>query len=137
MTSQIKLFGKMFMLAFLLLTLSKAPATLRNENYISIVGNKAGQALSGEKIYKTQCAFCHTKEELIAPDMNKIKAAYLKKYKTKEAFVKAVTKFVENPDKKNAIYKAGIDNFTDMPKMPFKEAQIKAVANYIYETANF
>ena len=90
--------------------------------------------VSGETFYKNQCAFCHTKEQLIAPDMNKIKAKYLEKFKTKEAFVKAVTAFVKNPDKKNAIYKDGIDNFSDMPKMPFKDAQIKAVAEYIFNT---
>jgi len=88
--------------------------------------------ISGEQFYKTQCAFCHTSEELIAPDMNKIKVVYKAKYKTKEAFVKAVTAFVKNPAKKNAIYKEGIDNFTDMPKMPFKDTQIKATVEYIF-----
>ncbi len=87
---------------------------------------------SGETFYKNQCAFCHTSAQLIAPDMNKIKAKYLEKYKTKDAFVKAIQAFVKNPNKKNAIYKDGIDNFTDMPKMPFKDAQIKATAAYIY-----
>ncbi len=91
---------------------------------------------TGESFYKNQCAFCHTKEQLIAPDMNKIKAKYLEKFKTKEAFVKAVIAFVKNPNKKNAIYKEGIDNFTDMPKMPFKDDQIKAVAEYIYSASN-
>jgi len=84
--------------------------------------------------YQKQCGFCHTSEELIAPDMNKIKAKYLEKFKTKEDFVNAVITFVKNPDKKNAIYTDGIDNFMDMPKMPFKESQIKAVAEYIYNT---
>lgn len=92
---------------------------------------------SGEAFFKTQCGFCHTKEELIAPDMNKIKAAYLKKYPSKDAFVKAVMDFVKNPDKKNAIYREGIDNFTDMPKMPFKDAQIKSVAEYIFNASSF
>ena len=91
---------------------------------------------SGEAFYKSQCGFCHTKEELIAPDMNKIKAAYLKKYSNKAAFIKAVTAFVKNPNKKNAIYKEGINNFTDMPKMPFKDAEINAVADYIYSATN-
>ena len=88
--------------------------------------------ISAEQFYKTQCAFCHSSEELIAPDMNKIKAVYKAKYKTKEAFVKAVSAFIKNPSKKNAIYKEGIDNFTDMPKMPFKDMQIKATAEYIF-----
>ena len=88
--------------------------------------------VSGETFYKNQCAFCHNGEELIAPDMNKIKAKYLEKYKNKDAFIKAVTAFVKNPNKENAIYKDGIDNFSDMPKMPFKDTQIKAVAEYIF-----
>ena len=91
---------------------------------------------SGESFFKTQCGFCHSKEELIAPDMNKIKAAYLQKYPSKDAFVKAVTAFVKNPDKKNAIYREGIDNFSDMPKMPFKDAQIISVAEYIFSASS-
>jgi len=85
--------------------------------------------------YQKQCGFCHTSEELIAPDMNKIKNTYMDKFKTKEEFIKAIVRFVKNPDKKEAIYKDGIDNFMDMPKMPFKEAQVKAVAEYIYKTS--
>ena len=103
---------------------------LKTKSYRHIVAHY--NQVSGETFYKNQCAFCHTKEQLIAPDMNKIKAKYLEKFKTKAAFVKAVTAFVKNPNKKNAIYKDGIDNFSDMPKMPFKDAQIKTVAEYIY-----
>jgi len=92
------------------------------------------KSINGEAFYKQQCGFCHNKEELLAPDMQKIKAVYIKKYKEKEAFIKAIVNFVTNPDKSKAIYKDGIDNFSDMPKMPFKEAQIKAVAAYIYDS---
>ena len=90
-------------------------------------------SVSPDIFYKKQCGFCHTSEELIAPDMNKIKNAYKVKYPKKTDFVNAVTTFVNNPSKKKAIYKDGIDNFMDMPKMPFKDADIKAVAAYIYD----
>jgi len=90
---------------------------------------------SAQDFYKKQCGFCHTPEELIAPDMNKIKAKYLEKYPDKDAFIQAVIKFVENPDKNNAIYKEGIENFMDMPKMPFKKEEIKNVAEYIYDNS--
>jgi cytochrome c551/c552 len=86
--------------------------------------------------YKKQCGFCHNQEESIGPDMKKIKAVYIEKFKTKEAFVDAIYKFVKNPNKKNAIYKEGIDKFMDMPKMPFKDKEIKEVAAYIYSTDN-
>ncbi len=88
------------------------------------------------EFYKKQCGFCHTPEELIGPDMKKIKAVYKEKFQSKEAFVKAIVKFVQNPNKKFAIYKDGIENFTDMPKMPFKEEQVKKVAAYIYNNNN-
>ncbi len=102
----------------------------KSHNYILLKNYQ----VSGETFYKNQCGFCHNAEELIAPDMNKIKAKYLEKFNTKDAFIKAVMAFVKNPDKKNAIYRDGIDNFSDMPKMPFKDEQIKAVAEYIYTT---
>ncbi len=128
---------RIIIIGILLLPLSKIPAFSVNSKLT--YGEKTHifdlQPVSGEKIYKTQCGFCHTSEELIAPDMNKIKSAYLDKYKTKDAFVKAVIEFVKNPNKKNALYKEGIENFADMPKMPFKETQLKAVANYIYKSS--
>jgi cytochrome c551/c552 len=94
-------------------------------------------AFDVSKFYQKQCGFCHTKEELIGPDMNKIKAIYIKKYADKTLFIKTMTNFVQNPNKKNAIYKDGIDNFMDMPKMAFKPEQVKAVAEYIYKNNNF
>jgi len=97
---------------------------------------KQHQNQSAEAFYKKQCGFCHTSEELIAPDMKKIKVIYLKKYKTKEAFINAVYKFVKNPNKNKSIYKEGIENFMDMPKMPFKDEQIKAVAEYIFKNTD-
>jgi len=126
---------KLIYLIFLIIALITHNLKIHKQQPVSIyyadtVWNTS--KISGEQFFKTQCAFCHTSEELIAPDMNKIRATYKAKYKTKEAFVKAVTAFVKNPDKKNAIYKDGIDNFTDMPKMPFKDAQIKATAEYIF-----
>ena len=106
---------------------------------ITFVNSDVRQAasFSAAAFYQKQCGFCHTKEELIGPDMNKIKAKYLIKYKDEQSFVNAVYSFALNPDKKNAIYKDGIDNFMNMPKMPFKPEQVKQVAAYIYKTASF
>ena len=71
----------------------------RNNNYNKTKEYKPivviDEQVSGETFYKNQCGFCHNAEELIAPDMNKIKAKYLEKYKTKDAFVD-VTKLTSN-----------------------------------------
>ncbi len=129
--------SKLFSISvILLLTLFNGISRFsKSQTYQRITINEIFQQ-SGKEFYKNQCGFCHTKEELIAPDMTKIKATYLKKYTTKDAFVKAVSAFVKNPNKKNAIYRDGIENFTDMPKMPFKDAQIKSVAEYIYSATS-
>ncbi len=126
MQTKLSSFG-FLMGAILFVSINLSPKKLTGQQaHLTVIST------SGEAFYKSQCAFCHTSEELMAPDMKKIKAVYLKKFKTKEAFIKAVITFVKNPNKKNAIYKDGIDNFSDMPKMPFKDEQIKAVAEYIY-----
>jgi hypothetical protein len=64
--------------------------------------------------------------------MKEIKAVYLKKYPQKSAFVEAMLKFVKHPTKEDALYKKGLDKYTLMPKMPFKEEALKGVMEYIY-----
>jgi len=90
----------------------------------------------GDIFYQKQCGYCHEKKELIGPDMNKIKAFYLKKYPKKEDFVNAIITFVSNPSKKTAIYLQDKD-FMMMPKMPFKKEQIKLAATYIFNAKSF
>ncbi len=85
-----------------------------------------------EDFYKKQCAFCHESDELIAPNMKEIKKVYLDKYPKKEDFIKAMLGFVKNPTKEKAIYKKGLQKYTLMPKMPFKESDLKGVIEYIY-----
>ncbi len=85
------------------------------------------------EFYTKHCAFCHTSEELIAPDMKKIKSIYLKKYPKKQEFISAMLNFVKSPSKEKAIYKEALNKFTLMPKMPFKEEELKGVIDYIYE----
>ncbi len=85
-----------------------------------------------ETFYKKQCAFCHQSESLIAPDMKIIKDVYLEKYPKKSDFIQAMLQFVKSPSREKALYKKGLEEFTLMPKMPFKEQDLKAVIDYIY-----
>ena len=124
-------------------SLTKIDLTISNNEIVSSktqISEMFGQTFLNfdvSKFYNKQCGFCHSKEELIGPDMNKIKKTYVSKYPNKAAFIKAVSDFVANPNKNNAIYKDGIDNFVEMPKMAFKPEQVKAVAEYIYINNNF
>ncbi len=83
--------------------------------------------------YKKQCAFCHAGEEMIAPDMKKIKNLYLKKYPQKQDFIQAIVNFASSPSKDKVVYKEALKKFTLMPKMPFKKEDLKSVAAYIYD----
>ena len=89
--------------------------------------------LSPAEFYKKQCAYCHESEGLIAPDMKEIKKVYLEKYPQESLFVKAMLDFVKHPTKEKALYKKGLENYTLMPKMPFKEEDLKGVIDYIYK----
>jgi len=84
------------------------------------------------EFYKKQCAFCHESEGLIAPDMKEIKKIYMEKFPKKDDFIKAMLEFVKNPSKEKALYKKGLEKYTLMPKMPFKEEDLKSVTEYIY-----
>lgn len=107
-----------------------------NKNFAEKLSTSDITVEQGSAFYKKQCGYCHTTEELIGPDMNKIKAFYLKKYPKKQDFVNAMVSFVSNPSKKNAIYLQDKD-FMMMPKMPFKKDKIKAAASYIFDTKSF
>ena len=125
------------LLLILLLSSVTGWINLRSEqprqNFEDLAYSQIPTNVTPKDFYQKQCGFCHSSEELIAPDMIKIKKVYKEKYPNKNDFVNAVIKFVKNPSKKFAIYKLGIDNFSDMPKMPFKEADIKGVAGYIFD----
>ncbi len=86
-----------------------------------------------KEFYAKHCAFCHTSDELIAPDIKKIKSIYLKKYPKKQEFISAMLNFIKSPSKEKAIYKEALGKFTLMPKMPFKEEELKEAIDYIYE----
>lgn len=128
---------------FSMLLLTKINLTMSDneiassKNVISVTTEQVPSNFDVSKFYKRQCGYCHSKEELIGPDMNKIKQTYKKKYPGKATFIKAISAFVANPDKKNAIYKDGIDNFMDMPKMAYKPEQVKAVVEYIFNNKYF
>ena len=100
---------------------------------ISKINQLTGNANTNpEEFYKKQCAFCHESDGLIAPDMKEVKKIYLEKYAKKDDFIKAMLEFVKNPSKDKALYKKSLEDYTLMPKMPFKEEDLKGVIEYIY-----
>lgn len=68
-----------------------------NKNYAEKLSTSDITVEQGSAFYKKQCGYCHTTEELIGPDMNKIKAFYLKKISQKTRFCQCYGKFCIKP----------------------------------------
>lgn len=96
------------------------------------------QAHEAKKLMETHCYLCHSptaqeNEGRIAPPMVAIKSRYLMEHKTKEAFVEAITQFVANPTKDNAIMWEPVKRFGVMPKQVFPENSVNKIAEFMYD----
>jgi len=109
--------------------------TIQKSNEIVPVKSESNFVVSPDPaiLYKKKCGFCHKSDELMAPNMTAIKAHYLKTFPKKADFVKAILNFVKNPSKENSLCKKKVEKYMEMPKMPFKDEDVKAIATYIYE----
>ncbi len=107
---------------------------LEPENRIDVAKNQTlTQDTDIITFYNKQCGFCHKSDKLMAPNMTEIKKVYLSKFPKKEDFSKHMIDYIKNPSKEKAIFKKGSDSYMTMPKMPYKDKDIKAVVEYIYD----
>lgn len=102
---------------------------------VTLADNKETTALT---LLKQNCFTCHNPnleiDNRIAPPMFKIRQHYFDEKTTKEEFVKNITHFVNNPTEENSIMPGAVRNFGIMPKMSFKEEDLKIIAEYLYDT---
>ena len=87
-------------------------------------------------LLKTNCFTCHNPdiniENRVAPPLFKVREHYLGEETTEEMFVKKIIHFVNDPNEENSIMPGAVRNFGIMPKMNFKEEDLKIMASYIY-----
>lgn len=88
-------------------------------------------------LLQSKCFTCHNPdldiENRIAPPMFKVRNHYFDTTIKKEEFIKNIVLFASNPSEEIAIMPGAIRNFGLMPKQPFKEDDLKFIAEYIYE----
>jgi len=99
---------------------------------------QTAQANEGYTLFKTNCYACHnpnieSHDAIIAPPMIAVKKMYSMKYNTKDDFVKAVVAWASDPKEENSMMKGAVTRFKVMPKQPFKVADLKKIASYIYD----
>ena len=96
---------------------------------------KPDQAL---ELLKINCYGCHnptvaSHDVIVAPPLAGIKLNYFNAYPARETFIKQMSAFLVNPTAENAQMWGPVKRFGVMPKPPVSEADIKAIATYIYD----
>ncbi|MGE0561693.1 MAG: DUF3365 domain-containing protein [Flavobacteriales bacterium] len=89
------------------------------------------------KLMSQTCFTCHNPDleidSRVAPPLFKIREHYLDDETTQEEFVKNIVHFINNPTEENSIMPGAVRNFGLMPKMTFKDEDIKLIATYLFE----
>lgn len=92
----------------------------------------------GFQLLETNCFSCHSPnadiDNRIAPPMEAVKRHYLERGTTRAQFTQDILAFLNNPSKETSKMPGAVKRFGVMPKMSFSEAQITAIAHYIYHT---
>lgn len=92
----------------------------------------------GKKILENKCFVCHNPSakhtERIAPPMIAVKAHYIDAETTKEQFVNEFVAFAKKPSKQKAKMFGAVRKFGVMPYQPFKEEELKLIAQYVYDS---
>lgn len=90
----------------------------------------------GFEILESNCFTCHSPQgemaDRIAPPMIAIKKHYISAETTREQFIKDMVSFVSNPTEEKSKMPGAIAKFNLMPKLEYSEAQITAVAEYLF-----
>lgn len=92
----------------------------------------------GYTLLKNYCYACHSvttksHDDIIAPPLIAIKRRYKSYYGSKEEFVNGITNWATSPKEENALMRGAVMQFKVMPKLFYKEIDIRKIATYIYD----
>lgn len=89
-------------------------------------------------LLQNNCFNCHNPERdpavRIAPTMAEIKTAYKADKLTSDEFAQNIIRFINQPTDENSQMHEAVKQYGMMPKLSYKEDQLKAMAAYIYKT---
>ena len=131
--------GLMIITASLLLGAGMYQSTNASENKstkakVTATEMKPDQHL-GEKVYKSSCVACHVSEgrPTIAPPIFAVKNHVIAAYPERDEFIKRVVGWVKSPNADEALMPGAIGKFGLMPALPMNDADLQAVAGYLYD----
>lgn len=132
---------KSFIISFiaivaLLLTVVACDDSKANEEKPASKKDENRKAL---RIISTTCFTCHSPEREMdhkgrtGPPIFKIRPHYMREGITRDEFVAEVSAFLKEPTEAKAKMKGAIRNFGLMPRMPLPDADIRMIAEYLYD----
>jgi hypothetical protein len=93
---------------------------------------------NGFTLLENNCFVCHSPdakmEVRLAPPMEAVKRHYIDKETKEDEFTADLIKFINNPSEENTKMPGAVKKFGVMPKMSFSETELKAIANYNYNS---
>lgn len=91
---------------------------------------------SGELLMQTLCASCHTAagQPRMAPPVFAVVKHVKRQYPDREDFVRRVTQWVNEPTAEQALMPCAIEKFGVMPKLNYKQQDVRAIAAYWYDS---
>ena len=91
---------------------------------------------SGESLIMKLCASCHVLEgkPTIAPPIFAVKIHVKRAYTSRDAFVQRIVDWVEDPDEATTLMPGAVNRFGLMPKLSYKNEDVRKIAEYIYDT---
>lgn len=92
----------------------------------------------GLALMDANCFACHSPDapgngKRIAPPMYKIREHYFQTGGDRETFMRKIISYVNNPTESNSIMPGAVRNFGVMPKLSYKEDDLREIAGYMYD----
>ncbi len=96
------------------------------------------QQSTPKELFDQKCMICHSTEgktakTMLAPPFYQVKKRYKMASMNKQDFIVTMTYWVQNPKKEDALLKGAVQELGVMPKLAYKEDEIKSIVAYIYE----
>ena len=94
---------------------------------------------TGEELYQSICSACHgmnggmDMDKRIAPPIGAVRMHYMNVYSDKDAFIGAVSNWVETRDENISLMRGAIMKFKVMPPISVPKDDVEKIAAYIYD----
>jgi cytochrome c551/c552 len=100
--------------------------------------NAATKSLDGQAIFNLNCSVCHSvaPPPKTAPPIMPLASHYHQKFKTKTEGVSHLVAYLKSPNKDKAVDPQAITRFGLMPALTLPDAELRAVAEWVWDQYN-